>query len=132
MDARQILSALDFDGVDEYLTVADPASGVLDFNDTDNFTLTGWFNRDKFATEDTLVAKRNGKAAGDIGYIVYVDDTNEMLSRVSDGTDEYTEPPQLFSPPPAIITTPPYGETEWGGKSTLTGLSILTLLRHIG
>ena len=87
----QILSALDFDGVDEYLTVADPASGVLDFNDTDNFTLTGWFNRDTFAADHTLVAKRNGQAAGDTGYVVYVDDTNDdVVFEVSDGTDEYS------------------------------------------
>ncbi len=86
----QINGAVDFDGTDDYITVSDPASGVLDIADSANFTVTGWFNRDTFTTDDTILAKRNGIASTDTGYIVYVDDATDKLTfEVSDGTDEY-------------------------------------------
>jgi len=84
--------ALDFDGSAEWLTVADPASGILDFTDGRDFTITGWFNRDTFTTDDTVVAKRNGIANTDDGYILYIDDaTDQLILEVSEagGTDEY-------------------------------------------
>ena len=84
--------SLDFDGSAEWLTVADPASGILDFTDGRDFTLTGWFNRDTFTTDDTVVAKRNGIANTDDGYILYIDDaTDQLILEVSEagGTDEY-------------------------------------------
>jgi hypothetical protein len=84
----QIGSAVDFDGSDDYVTVADTA--VHDVADSVHFTLTGWFNRDTFTTDDTIVAKRNGIASGDTGYIVYLDDsTDKVTFEASDGTDEY-------------------------------------------
>lgn len=84
--------SLDFDGSAEWLTVADPASGILDFTDGRDFTITGWFNRDTFTTDDTVVAKRNGIANTDDGYILYIDDaTDQLILEVSEagGTDEY-------------------------------------------
>lgn len=79
--------ALDFDGTDDNVDMNDVA--LFDFNDQD-FTISGWFNRDTFNTDDTIVAKRNGVAAADIGYIVYIDDATDKLTfEVSDGTDEY-------------------------------------------
>ncbi len=84
--------ALDFDGSAEWLTVADPSSGVLDIVDGADFTITGWFNRDTFTTDDTIVAKRNGIANTDDGYILYIDDaTDQLIFEVSEagGTDEY-------------------------------------------
>ena len=82
--------ALDFDGSNEYITLSDPAGGELDFGDTDDFTITGWFNRDTFTTDDTIIAKRNGIAASDTGYIIYIDDSTDRLTvEVSDGSDEY-------------------------------------------
>lgn len=84
--------SLDFDGSAEWLTVADPASGILDFTDGRDFTITGWFNRDTATTDDTLVAKRNGIANTDDGYILYIDDaTDQLIFEVSEagGTDEY-------------------------------------------
>lgn len=85
----KIGQAINFDGTDDYVSVADNAS--FDFGDTADFTLTGWFNRDTFTTDDTVVAKRNGITAGDTGYIAYIDDTTDFLVfEVSDGTDEYS------------------------------------------
>ncbi len=84
----QIGTAVDFDGSDDYITVTDP--DVLDVADTRNFSLTGWFNRDTFTTDDTIIAKRNGITASDTGYIVYIDDATDKLTfEVSDGTNEY-------------------------------------------
>lgn len=76
--------ALDFDGTNEYLSVTDPASGVLDFDvrgtggGQDLLTLTGWFNRDTFANDHTVVAKKNDQSTG-IGYIVWIDGTDDRL-----------------------------------------------------
>ena len=84
--------SLDFDGSAEWLTISDPASGILDVTDGRDFTLTGWFNRDTFTTDDTVVAKRNGIANTDDGYILYIDDaTDQLILEVSEagGTDEY-------------------------------------------
>ena len=86
----QIQSAIDFDGTDDYVTIPDPSSGILDVADSTNFTLSGWFNRDTFTTDDTIIAKRNGIASTDTGYLVYVDDATDKLTfEASDGTDEY-------------------------------------------
>lgn len=85
-------SALDFSGSGQYLSVTSPASGVLDFAAGASFTITGWFNRDTFANDHTIVAKRNGQTATDDGYIVYIDDaTDALVFEASDtaDTDEY-------------------------------------------
>lgn len=54
-------SALDFSGTGQYLSVADPVSGVLDFAAGASFTLTGWFNRDTFAADHTIIAKKTNR-----------------------------------------------------------------------
>lgn len=91
-------SGLDFDGTDDYVTIPDASSKdaqmthTLDFFDTDpDFSISGWFNRDTFANDHTILAKRNGIAAGDAGYLIYVDDsTDKLIFEVSDATDEYS------------------------------------------
>ena len=84
----QIGGALDFDGSNEYVSIADNTS--LDFVDATDFTLTGWFNRDTFAADHTLVAKRNSLTNTDAGYIAYIDDADDKLYfEVSDAADEY-------------------------------------------
>jgi len=84
--------ALDFDGSAEWLTVADPASGVLDIVDGADFTITGWFNRDLFAADHTIVAKKTNQTTN-AGYVVWVDNngsTDYLNFELSDGTDTYT------------------------------------------
>ena len=81
--------SLDFDGVNEYVTRAD--NSLLDFADTDDFTLTGWFYRDTATTDDTIIAKSNGQLASNTGYILYIDDaTDKLILNLADGVDLYT------------------------------------------
>ncbi len=85
----QIGYALDFDGTNDYVTApdADPLELALERS---RFTIAGWFNRDTFTTDDTIVAKRNGITAAEDGYVVYVDDATDLLIfEFSDGVDEY-------------------------------------------
>ncbi len=88
--------ALDFSGSGQYLSVTDPSSGVLDFNSTADRTITGWFNRDTFANDHTIIAKRNSQSTNtDAGYIVWIDDATDTINfTVGDGggtaSDQYT------------------------------------------
>lgn len=86
--------SLDFDGSAEYLTVTDPASGVLDFVEGTSFTLTGWFNRDTFANDHTIIAKKTAQTTDTAdGYIVWVDGTDDLLHFRADengSTDAYS------------------------------------------
>lgn len=96
-----IEGALDMDGSDDYVRASDGTD--LNMGDGDNFTIAGWFNRSTFATDDTLVAKRNGTDATDVGYIAYIDDaTGRLVVEVSDGTDEYS-----------IQSSATFGSTGW-------------------
>jgi hypothetical protein len=74
----QIKTGVDFDGTNDYITVADPASGVLDAVGDRYYTLSGWFNRDTATTTDTILAKSNGPA-DTMGYLVYLDATTDKL-----------------------------------------------------
>lgn len=83
----KIGQAINFDGTNDDILVAD--NSTLDFSDTSDFTITGWFNRENFFTDDVLVAKKNGISISDVGYEVYVSIAHTLILRVSDGTDEY-------------------------------------------
>lgn len=67
--------ALDFDASDDHINVTSAAS--LDIDATEDFSIAGWFTRDTFANDHTIVAKRNGQADTDDGYIVYIDDATD-------------------------------------------------------
>ncbi len=85
----RIGQALDFDGTDDYVTTAD--NSALDVGTSTDVALSGWFSRESFTTDDTIIAKRSGITAGDTGYILYIDDaTDQLIFEVSDGTDEYS------------------------------------------
>jgi len=84
--------AMDFSGSGQYLSVASPASGVLDFVDGADFTLTGWFNRDLFAADHTIVAKKTDQTTN-AGYVIWIDNnggTDYLNFEISDGTDTYS------------------------------------------
>lgn len=84
----QIGGAVNFDGSDDYITV--PNSNPLDVVDGEDFTLSGWFNRDTFTSDHTIIAKRGSLAAGNNGYALYIPGTGDKLTlEVADGTDEY-------------------------------------------
>lgn len=80
---------VDLDGTDDYIQVTDNA--VLDFDDTQDLTISGWFYRDTATTDDVIAAKRNSlDTSTDTGYVLYLDATNDnLVFEVSDGTDEY-------------------------------------------
>lgn len=84
----QIAGAIDLDGSTQYAAVA--SSDIFEMDGTENFSLSGWFNRDTATSSDTIFAKRLGTASNNTGYIVYLDATTDKLTfEVSDGTDEY-------------------------------------------
>lgn len=87
----QINGALDLSGSGQYGSVADPASGVLDFADSTDFSLSGWFNRDTFAADHTILAKKNDQITNQ-GYVLWVDNngsTDTLIFEASDGVDTY-------------------------------------------
>jgi len=85
----QSSKAYDFNGTSDYAEVADNAT--LDFGDTSDFTISGWFNRDTSVNDHVIAAKRNSlSTASDAGYIVYIQGSDDKLYLdISDGTDEY-------------------------------------------
>lgn len=84
----QIAGALDLDGSTQYAAVA--SNDIFEMDGTENFSLSGWFNRDTATTSDTIFAKRLGTASNNTGYIVYLDATTDKLTfEASDGADEY-------------------------------------------
>lgn len=81
--------ALDFSGSGQYLSVADPSSGVLDFADGADFSISGWFNRDTFTADHTIVAKKTNQTTN-AGYVVWIDASTDTVNfEISDGTDTY-------------------------------------------
>lgn len=85
--AGQIQGTIDFDGSDDFVQAE--TSSTLNLTNG-NFTLAGWFNRDTFTADHTILAKRASTSASDTGYIVYIDDaTDRLVFEASDGTDEY-------------------------------------------
>jgi hypothetical protein len=84
----KINASLDFDGTNDYVDMDDPAT--LDVADGQDFSITGWFNRDTFTTDDTIVAKSNGQSSVDTGYIAFIDDDSDKLFfQTSDGTSNF-------------------------------------------
>jgi len=86
--AGTIHEAIDLDGTDDLVSMGDQAS--LDVGDTGDFSVSGWFSRDTFTTDDVIVAKVNGTGSGETGYVVYIDDaTDQLILKVGDGVDTY-------------------------------------------
>ncbi len=85
-------ACLSFDNTGDYITVSD--SNLLDSNNRD-FTLSGWVYRSSSSVaDDTLIAKRNGTANSNQGYLLYIRDSDDKLVfEVCDATsscDEYS------------------------------------------
>ena len=86
----KIGQALQFDGTNANVQIADPASGVLDFASTSDFSVSGWFKRAAPSTQRSLVSK---KASGSTGYDVSSAGSagsNKVIAAVSDGTNTAT------------------------------------------
>ena len=82
----RLCGALGFDGSGDYVHMGD----ALDFEDGEDFTITGWFNRGSFNSDDAMVGKRDGVTGGQ-GYIVYLRGASDsLILEVDDGSDEFT------------------------------------------
>jgi hypothetical protein len=89
-------ASLGFDNADDYVEISDDDD--LDFDDTSDLTMSGWFYRNSADSDDIIVAKRNGIATTDQGYILYLDDATDKLTfEVSDGGGSATDDYQLES-----------------------------------
>jgi len=76
--------SLHFDNTDDRTNFGD--ANHLDFGDTDDFTISIWFNRDTFISDDTILAKSNAQS-GSQGFIVWIDDANDDVNfAVTDGS----------------------------------------------
>ncbi len=81
-------SSLDFDGTDDYVQTSD--DDRLDFQDSQDFSIEAWINRDSFTSDDTIIAKKNDQTNGR-GYLLYIDDVNDDINFVvADGTDSFS------------------------------------------
>jgi hypothetical protein len=80
--------AVSLDGVNDHIRVFHNPD--FDITDTSSITISGWFNRDTFNTNDTIIAKKNSTSLSDIGYMIYIDSSSDKLNfLISDGTNEY-------------------------------------------
>lgn len=76
--------SLDFDGTDDYTDMNDVA--IFDFPDGRNFSIAGWFSRETYTTDDTIVSKKNDQLNSSAGFNLWIDDASDDLQFVvSDG-----------------------------------------------
>jgi len=91
--------ALRFDGTTDFVNIGDKIN-ILDGQD---FTMTAWVNRSSFATEHTILAKKNSSGASNAGYMLWIDDASDKLQfAASDGTDDYV-----------LLSTKVFGAAGW-------------------
>ena len=79
--------ACDFDGTDDYINVGDPASGIFDFSEGQNFTITGWFYRETSNTHDYVLAKDSSGGSGSPGYIINIGEASDTFTFSIDDID---------------------------------------------
>jgi hypothetical protein len=75
-------NALDFDGTNDYISMGDARN--LDFFDGDDFSISAWFKRNTFNTDDIIVSKRNAFVYSSRGYALQIDSTDEIVFEVCD------------------------------------------------
>lgn len=77
----QIGQALNFDGSDDFMSLG--SSDYLNVNATADMTISGWFFRDTFTTDDVIVAKIYGIGPGETGYGVYISSGDQLIFKGS-------------------------------------------------
>ncbi|UCC22514.1 MAG: hypothetical protein JSW23_00105 [Planctomycetota bacterium] len=75
-------SALEFDGVDDYVDMGDPADGSLDFGSSIDFTVVAWINTVNSARED--IVGRDGTKARHWELMV---ENNRLRAFIDDGSN---------------------------------------------
>jgi len=86
----KIFRGQDFDNTADYINVADPANGSLDFADSTDYTISGWLNRDTFTGIDTILAKKNANTAANAGYMIQIPAADQIIFYAADGVDQYS------------------------------------------
>lgn len=84
----QIGQAVDFDGSDDFMSLG--STSYLNVNATADMTISGWFFRDTFTTNDVIVAKIYGIGPGETGYGVYISSGDQLIFKIGDGVQTYT------------------------------------------
>ncbi len=77
--------SLNFDDADDYVAVADPTSGALDFGSGQAFSLAGWFYRDTNGTMDALLFKASNDLSQGYGLLF---DGNLLTAFLNDASDD--------------------------------------------
>jgi hypothetical protein len=72
-------ASLDFDGTDDHVSMGDVGAFDTIISDGRDFSLAGWFNRDTFTADHTIVGKRATQATGNNGFLVWIDDSTDKL-----------------------------------------------------
>ncbi len=79
-------ASMSFDGTNDYITIADPADGSLDFGSSQNFSIALWVKTTS-STPFYLVDKRNGTANTQPGYAILLSPTH-LIVGIQDGTNK--------------------------------------------
>ncbi len=80
-------AAVKFDGTDDYVDMGD--QNTLDIGDTDDFTISAWFNITSLAADSVVVTKSSSRTTGD-SYMIYIHNTDgKVRFKVGDGTNYY-------------------------------------------
>lgn len=83
-------TATDFDGSTEYMSCTDAACGgttKLDFAATTSFSYGAWFKTSATGAFQTVLSKKETNTGLEAGYSLYINDTNQVVCRIADGTN---------------------------------------------
>ena len=81
--------ALQFDGVNDYVNMGDPVSGIFDFGSTNPFTVSAWFKTSSLAVDRAIVTK--SLSNNNQGYFMRVTQSTNLLQvRIRDGSGNQT------------------------------------------
>ncbi len=73
-------TACDLDGVNDSINVGNQPLYDGSFVDGQDFSVAGWFNRDTFTADHTIIGKRGSQANGLQGWLVWLDDATDKLT----------------------------------------------------
>lgn len=71
-------------GLSEGALVGDPASGILDFSDTQDFTISAWFKGTSIESTPYIIWKGASSASND-GYMMRINNSSSVTIRYADG-----------------------------------------------
>ncbi|MHA2274773.1 MAG: DUF2341 domain-containing protein, partial [Candidatus Kariarchaeaceae archaeon] len=73
----QIAQSQNFDGLNDLINITNPKN--LDIFEPDDYFISVWIFRDTSTTEDVILAKRSGTQTTDIGYILYINNSDGLI-----------------------------------------------------